>query len=51
MFTFEEKNVIISSCIACFANTREYSEEILRRLTFKHFENVAEASIPSCFTE
>ena len=41
MFTTEEGNLIISSCIICFANARKYSEEILRRLTFKYFNKVA----------
>ena len=40
MFSTEEGNLIISSCIICFANARSYSEEILRRLTFKYFEKV-----------
>ena len=44
-------DLIISSCITCFANGRKYSEEILRRLTFKYFEGVAEFSLPSSFTE
>ena len=51
MFTTEEGNLILSSCIICFANAKKYSEEILRRLTFKYFENVAEFSIRSSFTE
>ena len=33
IFTTEEGNLIISSYI----NARKYSEEILRRLTFKYF--------------
>ena len=45
MFITEESNLIISSCIISFANARKYSEEILRRLTFKYFEKVAEFSI------
>ena len=32
-------------------NARKYFEEILRRLTLKYFEKVAEVSIPSSFTE
>ena len=51
IFTTEEGNLINSSCIICFANARKYFEEILRRLTFKYFEKVAEFSIPSSFTE
>ena len=51
MFTSDEGNLIISSCITCFANARKYSEEILQGLTFKHVEKVAEFSIPSSFTE
>ena len=35
MFTTEEENLIVSSCIICFANARKYFEDILRRLTFK----------------
>ena len=49
MFTTEEGNFIISSCIICFADARKYSEEILRRLTFKYFEKVAEFSIHRLF--
>ena len=41
MFTTEEGNLIIRSRIICFANAMKYSEEILRRLTFKYFEKVA----------
>ena len=41
MFTTEEWNLIISSCMICFANARKYFEEILWRLTFKYFEKVA----------
>ena len=51
MFSTEEDNFIISSCIISSANVRKYSEEILQRLTFKYFEKVAEFSIPSSFTE
>ena len=51
MFTTKERNLIISSCIVCFANARKYSKELLRRLTFKYFEKVAEFSIPSSSTE
>ena len=51
MFTTEEGNLVLSSCIICFANAKKYSEERLGRLTFKYFENVAEFSIPSSFTE
>ena len=42
MFSTEEGNLIISSCVICFANARKNSEEILRRSTFKYFEKVAE---------
>ena len=51
MSSTEVGNVIISSRVICFANARKYSEEILRRLTFKYFEKVAEFSLPSSFTE
>ena len=51
MFTTEEGNLIISSCILCFANAWKYFEEIVWRLTFKYFEKVAEFSIPLCYTE
>ena len=51
MFATGEGNLIISSCVICFANARKYSEEELRRLTFKYFEKVAGFSIPSSFTE
>ena len=51
MFTAEEGNLIISFCVICLANARKYSEEILRRLSFKNFEKVAEFSVPSSFTE
>ena len=51
MFTTEEGNLIICSCIICFANARKYSEEIRRRLTFKYVKKAAEFSIPSSFTE
>ena len=44
-------NVESTWCVCRAANTRKYSEEILRRLTFKSFEKVAEFSIPSSFTE
>ena len=40
MFTTEEGNAIIISCIICFDNARKYSEEIRWRLTFKYFEKV-----------
>ena len=49
MFTAEEGNVIISSCITCFANARKYPEKILQRLTIIYLEKVAEFSIPSSF--
>ena len=45
----QEGNVIINSSIIGFANARKYSEETLRRLTFKYLEKVAEFSIPSFF--
>ena len=32
MFSNEKGNVIISSCIICFASARKYSEEMLWRL-------------------
>ena len=51
MFSIEVGNVIISFCIICFANARKYFEKILRRLTFKYFEKVAEFSVPSSLTE
>ena len=51
MFSNEVGNVIISSSMICFANDRSYLEKILRRLTFKYIEKVAEFSIPSSFTE
>ena len=51
MFTTEEGNVVISSCIICFVNARKYSEEIFWGLTFKYFEKVAEFFITSSFTE
>ena len=51
MFLSEMGNVIITSCIICFANGREYYEKMLQRLTFKCFETVAEFSIPMPFTE
>ena len=51
MFTTEEGNVVISSCIICFVNARKYSEEILWGLTFKYFEKVAEFFITSSFSE
>ena len=51
MFIIEEGNFVISSCVICFADARKYSEETLRRLTFKYFEKVAEFSIPSSSTE
>ena len=51
MFTSEEGNLIISSCIICFAEARKYSEEIVRRLPFKYFAKLAEFSIPSSFME
>ena len=51
MFTTEEGNLIISSCIICFANAGKYSEDILWILTSEHFEKVAEFSIPSSFTK
>ena len=51
MFTTEEGNLIISSSVICLANARKYSEETLRRLTFKYFEKVSELSITSSFTE
>ena len=41
MFSTEQGNAIISPCIICFANAKNYSEEILRTLTFKYFEKVA----------
>ena len=41
MFSTEQGNAIISPCIICFANAKNYSEEILRRLIFKYFEKVA----------
>ena len=40
-----------SSFIICFASARKYSEEILRRLTFKYFEKIAKFCIPSSFKE
>ena len=51
MFATEEGNLFISSYVTSFANVRKYSEEILRRLTFKYLEKVAESSIPSSFRE
>ena len=51
MFTTEIGNVIIISCIICFVNARKYSEEIVRRLTFKCFEKVAVFSLLSSFTK
>ena len=51
MFATEEGNLIISSCVTNFDNVRKYSEEILRRLTFKYLGKVAEFSIPSSFRE
>ena len=51
MFTTEEGNLIVSSCIICFANARKHFEEILRRLTFKYFEKVEEFSRTLSFTE
>ena len=50
MFTTKEGNLVISSCIISFANARKYSKEILRRLTFKYFQKVAEFAIPSSLT-
>ena len=50
MFTIEEGNVNISSCIIYFANAREDSKKILRRLTLKYFEKVAKFSIRLSFT-
>ena len=51
MFTIEEGNDVISSCIICFASVRKNSDEMLRRLTFIYFEKVSEFSTPSFFTE
>ena len=41
MFSTEQGNAIISPYIICFANAKNYSEEILRRLIFKYLEKVA----------
>ena len=38
-------------CLAMKSGMLSYSEDILRRLTFKHFGKVAEFSIPLSFTE
>ena len=38
MFSTEEGNVIISSCIICFANARKYFENIFGRMTIKYFK-------------
>ena len=46
MFTTEERNVITSSYIICSTNASKYSEDILRKLTFKYLEKA-----PSSFTE
>ena len=51
LLTTKERNLIIRSCIICFANARKYSEETLRRLNFKYFEKVAEVSTSSPFME
>ena len=51
LLTTKERNLIIRSCIICFANARKYSEETLRRLNFKYFEKVAEVSTPLPFME
>ena len=51
MFSTEEGNVIISSCIICFANARKYFENIFGRMTIKYFEKVVEFSLPSSFTK
>ena len=49
MVTTKKRNPVISSCIICFTNAREYSEEMLRRLTIKYLEKVAKFSMPTHF--
>ena len=44
-------DVVISSCIICFANARKYFEKKIWRLLFKHLEKIAEFSIPLFFTK